>query len=45
MVSLQQQHDLGNVTDEEAAARNRDYLVALRTASSQSRLPYPPPPL
>jgi hypothetical protein len=34
MASLQQQHDLGNVTDEEAAARNRDYLVALQTASS-----------
>jgi len=45
MASLQQQRDLGNVTDEEVAARNRDYLVALRTASSQSRLPYPAPTL
>ncbi|KAK1767908.1 hypothetical protein QBC33DRAFT_537703 [Phialemonium atrogriseum] len=45
MASLQQQRDLGNVTDEEVAARNRDYLAALRTASSpQSRLPYPAAP-
>lgn len=41
MASLDEQRELGNVTDEEVAARNRDYLAALRTASSQSGRPAP----
>ncbi|WYZ42186.1 hypothetical protein EsH8_V_001081 [Colletotrichum jinshuiense] len=45
MSSLHQQLELGNVTEEEAAARNREYLAALQTASSQSRLAYPAPPM
>lgn len=41
MVSLSEQHELGNVTDEEVVARNRDYLAALQAASSQSGRPAP----
>ncbi|KAK6208518.1 hypothetical protein QIS74_12036 [Colletotrichum tabaci] len=36
MVPLQAEHELGNVTDEQVAARNREYLAALQAASSRS---------
>lgn len=41
MVSLSEQHELGNVTDEVVVARNREYLAALQAASSQSGRPAP----
>lgn len=38
MRSLHQQLELGNVTEEEAATRNREYLTALQTANPQFHL-------
>ncbi|WQF89429.1 hypothetical protein CDEST_14443 [Colletotrichum destructivum] len=36
MASLQEEHELGNVTDEPVAARNREYLAALQATSPQA---------
>ncbi|KAF4807592.1 hypothetical protein CGCSCA5_v013252 [Colletotrichum siamense] len=33
MTALHEQHRLGNITDEEVAARNHDYVAALRSSS------------
>lgn len=41
MASLHQQLELGNVTEQQSAARNRAYLAALQTTSPQFRLLHP----
>lgn len=45
MTSLAEQHDIGNVTDEEVAIRNRDYINALQAFSQPLPLVPPRPPL